>query len=207
MSLQTMKRALRQSIIAAREAIPASERVLKSGEIRRRIIGLENYRQARTVLGYLNFGAEFESGSWVRQALAEGKRVVLPRVNPATRQLDLYRVDDLETQLEPGSYGIREPIPARCEAAGLAEMDFILLPGVGFGRDGARLGYGGGFYDKLLARMTHEPVLVAAAFSLQVVGGIPQEPTDRKVDRLVTEHETIDCAAERVGASGLFLER
>jgi 5-formyltetrahydrofolate cyclo-ligase len=71
---------------------------------------------------------------------------------------------------------------------------------VAFGRDGARLGYGGGFYDKFLARLSHQPALVAAAFSLQLVEGIPQEPTDRKVDKLITEHEIIHCAAVRARA-------
>jgi 5-formyltetrahydrofolate cyclo-ligase len=72
-------------------------------------------------------------------------------------------------------------------------VDFILLPGVAFTREGARLGYGGGFYDKLLACMPHRPALVAGAFALQVVPEIPQEDTDRKVEWLVTEHETIRC--------------
>ena len=72
-------------------------------------------------------------------------------------------------------------------------MDFILLPGVAFTREGARLGYGGGFYDKLLAQMPHRPALVAGAFALQVVHEIPQEKTDRKVEWLVTEDETIRC--------------
>lgn len=60
-----------------------------------------------------------------------------------------------------------------------------------FARDGARLGYGGGYYDKLLARMERRPVLVAAAFALQLVPAIPQEDTDVKVDWIVTEQETI----------------
>ena len=86
----------------------------------------------------------------------------------------------------------------------LAGIDFVLLPGVAFARDGARLGYGGGYYDKLLARIDSvkktrpkHPALVAAAFSMQLVKEIPQEATDRKVEWLLTENEVIDCAAER----------
>jgi 5-formyltetrahydrofolate cyclo-ligase len=72
-------------------------------------------------------------------------------------------------------------------------VDFILLPGVAFTREGARLGYGGGFYDKLLAQMPHRPALVAGAFALQVVQEIPLDSTDRSVEWLVTEVETIRC--------------
>ena len=82
--------------------------------------------------------------------------------------------------------------------SGWDEIDFILLPGVAFGRDGARLGYGGGFYDKLLARLPHSPALAAAAFAMQLAEDIPQEATDRRVEWLVTEYETIHCAAHDV---------
>jgi 5-formyltetrahydrofolate cyclo-ligase len=93
-------------------------------------------------------------------------------------------------------WGIPEPIIARCTRFdALVELDFILMPGVAFTREGVRLGYGGGFYDKLLARVPHRPTLVAGAFGLQVVAEIPQENTDRKVEWLVTEQETIRCAA------------
>ncbi len=157
---------------------------------------LPAYQAARTVLGDLNFGAELAVDTWVQHALAEGKRVLLPRVNRASKHLDLYWVKDLRHDVAPGLWGIREPAPERCvKEEALGTVDFILVPGVAFTREGARLGYGGGFYDRLLAHMPDRPALVAGAFSLQVVPEIPQEPTDRKVEWLVTEHETIHCAA------------
>ena len=99
-------------------------------------------------------------------------------------------------------WGIREPIVERCERlATLNEVEFALLPGVAFARNGARLGYGGGYYDKLLGRHmrngAHPPVLAAAAFALQIVEQIPQEKTDVKVEWIITEQETIACSALR----------
>jgi 5-formyltetrahydrofolate cyclo-ligase len=174
--------------------MPAAERLRLSRAVVESICDLPVYRQARTVLGYLNFGEEFASGLWVQQALADGKRVLLPRVNRASKHLDLYRVRDLEHDVAPGSWGIREPVVERCiKEEALGTVDFILLPGVAFTREGARLGYGGGFYDKLLAQMPHRPALVAGAFALQVVQEIPQEKFDRAVEWLVTETETIRC--------------
>jgi 5-formyltetrahydrofolate cyclo-ligase len=94
--------------------------------------------------------------------------------------------------------GLREPVVERCiKEEALNTVDFILLPGVAFTREGARLGYGGGFFDKLLAHMPHQPALVAGAFTLQVVQEIPQEITDRKVEWLVTEDGTICCKSGR----------
>jgi 5-formyltetrahydrofolate cyclo-ligase len=196
MNMQAMKQTLRQSIIAARLGIAPAERSRLNNMVAARIVQLEAYRTAITVLGYMNFGAEFAADIFVQQALDDGKQVLLPKVNRDTGQLDVYRVNDLTQDVAPGRWDIREPISERCEkVADLTAVDFIVLPGVAFGTDGARLGYGGGFYDKLLARMPHQPTLVAAGFALQVVADIPQEATDRKVEWLITEQETIHCAA------------
>jgi 5-formyltetrahydrofolate cyclo-ligase len=193
-STSSVKQVMRKRIIALREQQPADVRAAHSAAITERLLQLPEYQQAGTVLGYVNFGAEFASGLWTQKVLADGKRLALPRVNRHTNQLDLYWVDDLENQLAAGLWGIREPIVERCERLeALNEVEFALLPGVAFARDGARLGYGGGFYDKLLAQMTHQPTLVAAAFVLQIVEQIPQEATDVKVEWIITEQETIAC--------------
>ena len=189
------KTGIRKQLLALREQLPAAMRAAHSAAIIERLLQLREYRQAGTILGYMNFGAEFASELWIQQVLAEGKRLALPRVNHHTSQLDLYRVDDPEIQLEVGLWGIREPIVERCEKLTmLNEVEFVLLPGVAFARDGARLGYGRGFYDKLLARMPVQPALVAAAFELQIVEKIPQESTDVKVEWIITEQETIACS-------------
>jgi 5-formyltetrahydrofolate cyclo-ligase len=198
---QAMKQTLRQRIIAARQQLAEQDRLRLNAAIIDRLCGLAAYRTARTVLAYMNFGAEFAAEKLALRALQDGKQLLLPKVNPATMELDIYRVTDLQNDLAPGLWQIREPLKERCELVSkLRVVDFILLPGVAFGRDGARLGYGGGYYDKLLARMsaqdsTHHPALVAGAYALQLVAGIPQELTDRKVEWLVSENETIECAA------------
>ena len=199
--ISRMKQIIRKSIIALREQLPPDTRAAHSAAITERLLQLPEYRQAVVVLGYMNIGAEFASEIWINQVLADGKKLALPCVNRQTNQLDLYWVDDPGTQLAPGLWGIREPVVERCErVATLNEVEFALLPGVAFTRDGARLGYGGGFYDKLLAHFreqngTHRPALVAAAFALQIVEQIPQEETDIKVEWIVTEHETIKCSS------------
>jgi len=197
--LHSLKPSIRKTILAQREQLPADTRAAYSAVIAERLLQLPEYRQAGTVLGYMNFGAEFSSERWVARVLADGKRLALPKVNRHTNHLDLYWVDDPENQLAAGLWGIREPVVERCERLNNPnEVEFALLPGVAFTRDGARLGYGGGFYDKLLIQLdsrdgAHQPALVAAAFAMQIVEQLPQEATDIKVEWLVTESETIDC--------------
>jgi 5-formyltetrahydrofolate cyclo-ligase len=201
MTIQVMKQSIRQRIIADRERLTAAERASLSHAITERIANLEAYRTANTVLAYMNFGTEFSTEEWAQQALREGKRVLLPRVNRATNELDIYHVSDLQHDVAPGLWNIREPLVDRCaKIIALNDVDFILMPGIAFGRDGARLGYGGGFYDKLLARIKGaspgcRPVLVAGAFAIQLVESLPQEATDHKVEWVVTENETIQCVS------------
>jgi 5-formyltetrahydrofolate cyclo-ligase len=190
----SLKQVIRKSTLSRREQLPAEARAAYSATITARLLQLPEYRQAGAVLGYMNFGTEFSSELWVEHALADGKRLALPKVNRHTNHLDLYWVEDPENQLAAGLWGIREPVVERCERlAATSEIEFVLLPGVAFTRDGARLGYGGGYYDKLLADMAQQPVLAAAAFALQIVEQLPQEATDIKVQWIFTEQETIAC--------------
>jgi 5-formyltetrahydrofolate cyclo-ligase len=198
-SAHAEKSAIRQRILSLRGKLPAEARTAASERIAQRLLQLPQYQSATSVLAYMNYGSEVASELVVRRALADGKRVALPRVNRITDHLDLYWVQDLEHQLLPGSWGIREPVVAQCERLiSPNEVEFALLPGVAFCRDGSRLGYGGGYFDKLLATPGGEvknskPTLVAAAFALQIVEALPQLPTDIKVGWIVTEQETIDC--------------
>jgi 5-formyltetrahydrofolate cyclo-ligase len=193
----TPKQTIRKTILALREQLPADKHAAHSAAISERLLQLPEYRQADAVLGYMSFGAEFASSLWVERVLAEGKRVALPKVNRHASRLDLYWVDDPENQLMDGVWGIREPIVERCERLiGLNDVQFALLPGVAFTREGARLGYGGGYYDKLLANPKQRPVLVSAAFALQIVESIPQEATDVRVEWIITEQETIACSVD-----------
>lgn len=191
------KPGIRKQILALREHLPTVAREQYSDTIVERLCQLPEYHSARAVLGYMNFGSEFASERWASRALADGKQLLLPRVNHHSNHLDLYAVEDLDTQLEPGLWNIREPLVQRCgRALSLNEVEFALLPGVAFTIAGCRLGYGGGFYDKLLAKWRQSqrrPVLVAAAFSLQIVPWLPQEATDVTVQKIVTEQAVVTC--------------
>jgi 5-formyltetrahydrofolate cyclo-ligase len=193
---EASKSGIRKSTLALRELLPPEIHAAHSMAIAERLMQMPEYQQSSAVLGYMNFGTEFASEVWIRQVLSARKKLALPRVNHHTNQLDLFWVEDLENQLATGLWKIREPIVERCERVITPnEVEFALLPGVAFSKSGARLGYGGGYYDKLLAQMSHRPTLVAAAFELQIMERIPQEATDVKVEWIITEQRAINCSA------------
>jgi 5-formyltetrahydrofolate cyclo-ligase len=189
-SLAERKAALRRRVLAARDALPPGTRARLSAAILARVTALEAFRAAPVVLGYASIGSEPATGAFLDAVLAGGRELVLPRVDRARRRLELHRVADLAADLRPGVWGIAEPDPARCPPAALDAIAFALVPGVAFDPRGGRLGYGAGYYDRLLAAWPAPPPLVAAAFTVQVVDEVPVGPGDRPVDRVVTECET-----------------
>lgn len=197
-NVRTKKQTLRQAITAKRAELSAEERTRLSQEITHRLTQLESYKNAQNLFLYLNFGAEYESKQFAEQCLRDGKQIWLPRAERIARALEIYRVTDLEQDIAPGTWNIPEPIPNRCERlTDLDQLDFILLPGIAFTHTGDRIGYGGGYYDRILTEFTRRPALVAGTYSLQIVDSIPLEPFDQPIDWLVTENETIHCAQER----------
>lgn len=180
------KAALRREVIAARDALPPTQRQRAAAEITGQLLSLDAYRTARCVLAYMSFGSELDTTPFVSAVLAAGKILCLPRVDRATRALALHCVVNPAAELREGAWGIREPDP-RCPAPDLAQIDFVLLPGVAFTPRCDRLGYGGGFYDRLIPQFAQRPPLVAAAFALQIRESIPLETTDQRVDVVLTE--------------------
>lgn len=189
----SVKRALRKSIIARRDALHEAKRRAMSAVITRKITGLCAYREAQSVLAYMNFGSEFDTGEFVINVLQAGKTLILPRLNAERSGLDLYRVTDLEIELEIGVWGIREPRSGCALIRDFDRIDFILVPGVAFSQDGGRLGYGGGFYDRLLVNKRANALALAAAFSAQMVEAVPLDANDIAVDLIVTETGEYGC--------------
>jgi 5,10-methenyltetrahydrofolate synthetase len=132
--------------------------------------------------------------------LARGQALILPRVDRVRRALALYRVRDLDRDLVPGVFGIREPVPSACEPAALGTVDFVLVPGVAFDARGGRIGHGAGYYDRLLAGAGPGARLVAAAFEVQIVDAVPMEPHDRRLDLVVTERHAYRAGVPDPGA-------
>ena len=151
---QNAKSALRETVLARRGAMDTGTRDALSLAIFEEIMHLGCYRSSDVVLAYVGFGSELQTETFLHRILDDGRVLLLPRVNRKERRLDLHEVENLDQDLEAGTWGIREPKPDLCRRVSPAAIDFALVPGVAFDPRGARLGYGGGYYDRLLAGCT-----------------------------------------------------
>ena len=184
------KRELRARILRDRDTKPAGERTTASISISATLSMREDFASSGTVLLTLPFGSEWDTRPLLAQALARAKTVALPRVNLATRMLDLCAITRPEQDVVSGYRGIPEP-GAHCAPVDAASIDWVLVPGVAFDRDGRRIGYGGGFYDRLLPLLRADAHRIAGAFELQLVDHVPAASHDVTVGAIVTETRSI----------------
>lgn len=197
---QRDKHRLRAQGLQARDAQPEKDAL--SRRIVARCLSLPEYERARVVLWYVDVRTEVRTRPALPTALASGKRIVVPWCSEE-HKLELFHLAALH-ELAPGRYGVLEPraelrsLPERRVKAG--ELDFVITPGVVFDRWGGRLGYGAGYYDRLLAGARPEALIAGLAFDCQVVDAVPMGPGDVFLDRIVTE-TTIHEGSRRRGAA------
>ncbi|MGI8574272.1 MAG: 5-formyltetrahydrofolate cyclo-ligase [Egibacteraceae bacterium] len=186
---RSVKQQLRGQLRARRDELTAAERRASSEAIARRLRALPEGQGDGPVLAYAASPYEVDLDDLLTSWAAEGRAVWLPWV--AGEHLGIARVHDVLADLSPGYRGIREPAASGVAPADLSGLKLALVPGLGFSADGARLGHGGGHFDRLLAGRPADLLLIGVAFDLQVVPTILEEPHDRRVDIVVTERRVL----------------
>ena len=182
-----MKDKLRKKILDARFALTPDVRRAKSREIEQRLFNLPEFKSAALVMFYASFQSEVETHGMIRRALAEGKRVVLPRVKG--KELELLEIGNFDGDVSPGAWGIPEPDQGK--PVDIKDIGLIVVPGAVFDERGNRVGYGAGFYDKLLPH--YRGMTAALAFELQVEPQVPADAHDVPVKKIVTEKRIIEA--------------
>lgn len=184
------KAALREAALAARRALPATERADASAAVVHRLLALPELRRAGSVLLHAATADEVDPGGLVALLSARGVRTLFPRVRGA----DLEVAAAQPTGLAAGFRGVREPTGPALDPTG---VDIAVVPGVAFDLRGGRLGHGGGHYDRLLVTLRPDAVRVGIAFACQLVPAVPQEPHDAAVDVIITDRATHRIRAPR----------
>jgi len=188
------KEKIRDEIIHERDKLSKEKVIKKSKIIGEKLFSLSAFKEAQTVLFYVSFRNEVETYSLIEKSLFLGKRIVLPRVNRENKELALYEIHNLE-ELNLGAWGIPEPDPEKTKIVPLEEIDAVIVPGVVFDENGNRIGYGGGYYDRLLSKIykmrKDKVVFIGLSFDFQVKKRIPQETSDVKVNFLLTEKRSL----------------
>ncbi len=185
------KGSLRKNILSKRDSIPPAVKQIKDRAIEERLFNLDEFRMAKTIFFFASFRSEVDTFGMIKWALNEGKRVVLPRVEG--QDLGLYEIKSLD-ELVTGYRKIPEPsVLTEDRKITINDVDAVIIPGAAFDETGNRVGYGGGFYDRLLAELQKSVPVIAPTYEEQVINSVPTESHDRKVIIIVTDSREIRC--------------
>jgi 5-formyltetrahydrofolate cyclo-ligase len=184
------KSSLRAEARRSLAALSPDARASASAKIFRRIEALPEWAAAGAVASYVAQPSEPDLSALLRNAAA--RTFCFPRISGDS--LEFHRCHSVEL-LRPGPWKLLEPDPQYCPIVPVAEIDLILIPGLAFTRAGMRLGRGGGFYDRFLARVHPRAIKLGICFHAQLVPALPAEIHDREVDCVITELEVIRCRA------------
>lgn len=184
-----MKRVLRKRYLDLRNTLSLQSREEMSLSILRRLLDDVSYKESRVILFYVSFGSEVDTLPLIERALKDDKKVLVPVTDKEKGILHLSHLQDL-CELKRGTYGIMEPGPEFLRFCPYQEVELAIIPGVVFDDKGYRIGYGGGYYDRLLVHLKEDTYLVALAFEVQFGKKIPKEEHDQKVHCIITEKRT-----------------
>ena len=182
--IRPIKTALREKYRGLRQAMPPEMKQQRDADLARMVRSLWQYQRNAILFTYVSTAIEVDTHAIIRQALADGKRVAVPRCVPGTRFMTFYFIHDLN-ELAPGMFGVLEPNPLRHKAATDLSNGLCLVPAFSYDWQGYRLGYGKGGYDRFLSRFQGN--IIGICYSDCVRRTLPHGRFDRPVELLVTE--------------------
>ena len=181
----TTKLALRDQILAARRRMPLSVLGERARALADRLMEAPEVRRAATVAAYVSVSSEPGTGPLLELLRSSGKRVILPLLQ-SDNDLD-WAVYAGPEDLHTARRGLLEPTGRPLGPDALATADVVLIPGLAVGRDGTRLGRGGGSYDRALARVPGGTFTCVLLNSEEVLDTVPRDTHDRTVTAVATE--------------------
>lgn len=174
------KQQLRQQLLTQLKNLPAAKKKHQETLLYQKLFADPVWQKAKVLGVTMSLPHELATLPIITQAHKQAKKVLIPRVAPKRK---LLWFEYQPQKLQKSAYGILEPSQTSDQAIKPAEIDLLIVPGVGFQLDGTRIGYGGGYYDRLLANFPGQTL--ALAFKEQLISGIIPDQWDQKVEKVL----------------------
>jgi len=182
-----MKETLKSEILEKRKNLSKEEIKEKSSIIKKKLYSLAEFKKSKNILFYVSFNNEVDTIGIIKELLnGNSKKIIVPYVekdNPILQLSELKNIDELKE----GSFGILEPKKIRKFDA--EKVDLVIVPGIAFDKNGHRVGYGYGYYDRFLKNLN--VTKIGFAFDFQLVNKIPNGKHDVAMDVVITESRII----------------
>ncbi|MCX5882191.1 MAG: 5-formyltetrahydrofolate cyclo-ligase [Deltaproteobacteria bacterium] len=189
--LKQTKSKIRKDMITILESLSENEIALKTRKIENRLFDFANFVEANITMLYISCPGEVSSRNIITYCLDHRKIIVLPAFDPQKFRIRLFKIDNIEKDLKPGSRGMLEPDTARCKSVPVECLDIAIIPGIAFDEKGGRIGSGEGYYDRFIPKLPITTRKVSIAFEDQIIPQAPMESHDKHVDIIITNERTI----------------
>ncbi len=169
--------------------------VEKSGEIAKKLLGSQDFRDASTMAFYAKKHDDREvcTEEMIKQSIRMQKTIALPVTYKAERRLRFFKIENYsELYATRKNFYIPEPIPSEKNMIADSDFDLVIVPGIAFNLNGYRLGWGFGFYDDFLSRVSRKTKRIGLAYEMQIAD-FPVERHDIPVERIITEKRIVEC--------------
>ena len=183
------KNDIRNNILSLRNKLKKEEKSRADEIIFNSLVKSNIYKSANKIFTYISYKSEVDTKAIITYSLNNNKEIYVPKINSQNKTMEAVRIHNF-SELIVNKYGISEPSIVDKNNIGL-DFDLIIMPGVAFDREGNRLGYGGGYYDKYISHLNKEVNKVALAYSFQLVNNIEAEEHDIKVNSIITDKKVI----------------
>ena len=193
-ALFQQKATIRKEILEKRESQDPKGRAVQSRSIMKTLLSLKEFQSADKILIYLSKEGEVGTHDLLGRAFELGKQVCIPVVDRESNELRISELPGPDVRFRLGAFGVREPAEEDLNFVSPDQMDLVIAPGLAFDRRGGRVGYGKGYYDRLLSRVGSQIPRIALAFDYQVLDAVPQDENDIRVDAIITEKRTMSCS-------------
>ena len=182
---------LRHELKARLMQMSKEDRISKSKVVCEYVIGSDVFRDASVVMAFLSMPHEVETTLLILASWQQGKTIAVPKVSWEQRHMIPVELTSLETGLQADDKGLRNPTNGN--PVPFEEIDLVITPGLGFDKQGNRLGRGGGYYDRFFASHKTSAAHWAVAYSEQMCDAVPHGKNDVPVNAIVTEEGIIIC--------------
>ena len=185
------KENLREKYLNERSQIPQTKISSWSKKINSHFFNLPQLKNAKKIMAYASMRKEIETFDLLEKLLDQGYLLYLPFTRKDVGDLGTAQINDLDSDLKDGVYGVQEPVMKIRDEKPPEDLDLIIVPGACFTRSGYRIGYGGGYYDSFLSKHANSALKIGFCYDLFIVDSIPIEEHDVPVDIIITEKEII----------------
>lgn len=172
-------------------ALSEDELAAKQAVIESNLLTFANFLESELALLYIDRGSEIATEKIIRTSLDVGKGIVLPAYSESKHTMTLLRVSDYDADIIKTDSGVFEPNPATCKKVPLDQIDIALIPGLAFDEKGGRVGFGEGFYNKLITKLPETTRKISIAYEEQIVDAIQMDSRKYNVDIIITDKRTI----------------